>query len=276
MKTFVYCITNTVNRKVYFGKTVDVATRWYKHCWDADHGKDYPLHRAIRKYGGEAFEVETLAEYPSNRGACEHETRLIATVEDPSQCYNVASGGDGGHTLTQAQLEKQRAIPEAEYPKFLELFHQGASRVAIMAFFDTSYSSVGRCAERVGVSFLERRRQRGWHAGKKAKKPGPRVEPSRATMTPEERSAFRAEVARRSNKARGASSEIQQRIRALYFEQDMTAQEVATSLGVSKGSVRGTINRAYAAMPPEERSVWKKRHGSRVRQGERNANYQGA
>lgn len=269
MRTFVYRITNTVNGKVYFGKTVDVATRWYKHCWDADHGKDYPLHRAIRKYGEGAFKVETLAEYPSNKGACDHETQLIASVSDPSQCYNVAAGGDGGHTMTQDQLEGQRAIPEADYPKFLELFHQGASRTVIMAFFDASYSSVGRCAERVDVSFLERRRRRGWHG-----KRGPQAGPSRSTMTPEERSAFRAEVARRSNKARGVSSEVQQKIRILYFEQDMTAQEVATALGVSKGSVRGTINRAYAAMPPEERTVWKKRHGSRVRQGERNGNYQ--
>lgn len=92
-------------------------------------------------------------------------------------------------------------------------------------------------------------------------------------MTPEERSVFRAEVARRSNKARGIPEHLQKKALHLYFEKDRTASEVATLLGVSRGAVRGLINRTYTSMTAPERNAYKKRHGSRVRQGARNSNY---
>lgn len=94
-------------------------------------------------------------------------------------------------------------------------------------------------------------------------------------MTATEYSAFRAEVARRSNKSRGLSEGLQQQALNLYFEEGLTAKQVADRLGTTKGSIRGAVNRAYDRMTPEEHSKLKTHHGSVVRTGARNSNYRG-
>lgn len=92
-------------------------------------------------------------------------------------------------------------------------------------------------------------------------------------MTPQEYSNYRSEVAIRSNKARGITEKVQKEVLHLYLQEDKSAKEVAAQLGISRGAVRGTINRAYASMSVAERDAWKRRHGSRARQGDRNPNY---
>lgn len=80
-------------------------------------------------------------------------------------------------------------------------------------------------------------------------------------MTSEEYSEFRADVARRTNKARGLSDDVQNAVKDLYFTQGYTAKSVAKILGVSHGSVRSTISRAYANMSFEERTIMGKNSG---------------
>jgi hypothetical protein len=75
----------------------------------------------------------------------------------------------------------------------------------------------------------------------------------RQKMSPEEYSRFRANIARRVNKARGTPEHIQSRVRALYFEKRMTAKQVANEVGISHGAVRSIISRAYSSMSVEER-----------------------
>jgi group I intron endonuclease len=260
MSTSVYCLINLKNNKLYYGKAADPKQRWYNHCWQARGGRDLPLHRAIRKYGAVQFELRVLATYATNEEACAEERRLIAAT-DPRCRYNVAPGGEGGRTMTPAQLDEQYAIRKEQYPEFCRLFAEGATTTEMQATFGASYNAVKRCARRNGLSFGKRR-------GEKARQAKPVV--SHATMTREQYSLLRAEVARRSNKARGLEEEVRSKVRHLYFNESRTAQEVSVALGVTKGSVRAEVNRARSSMSIGERASWQRKHGSAVRSGSRN------
>lgn len=261
MSTSVYCVTNNINGKVYFGKAVSVPGRWASHLWEARHGSQTHFHRAIRKYGASVFHLETLVTFETNEEASAHEIRLIANAA-PGSCYNIARGGDGGPTMTPTQLDSQFGIPAAAYDKFRRAFQQGLTVRECMAEFGVSENAVVGCARRLGLSFAERRRAKRLVTQK-----------SRARFTPEERSLRQSLRVGQMNKARGASLEQQQEIVRLYSEQHLTALEVAVRLGISKGSVRGAINRAYRTLSPEARADLKRKHGSAVRTGPRNPNF---
>lgn len=92
----VYKITNTVNGKAYIGVTVSkVNLRWNQHVHAAKKS-DYPLQRAILKYGRDAFAVEVLYEASSLEEMMRCERALIATHGTmlPSG-YNLTTGGEG-------------------------------------------------------------------------------------------------------------------------------------------------------------------------------------
>lgn len=93
-----YLVTCMVNGKQYIGVTgAPVRTRWLEHCADAmgrmSHTK---FHRAIRKYGAEAFTITEIASAKIWEDACVVECALIASYGTfgPSG-YNSTAGGDG-------------------------------------------------------------------------------------------------------------------------------------------------------------------------------------
>ena len=60
---YIYKITNSVNKKIYIGKTVrTVSVRFREHLDRADENYQSYLYNAIRKYGQENFIVETIEE----------------------------------------------------------------------------------------------------------------------------------------------------------------------------------------------------------------------
>lgn len=60
----IYRISNKINNKCYIGQSVNIEKRWKKHQNAFKNKKckqyDYPLYRAIRKYGIENFEFEII------------------------------------------------------------------------------------------------------------------------------------------------------------------------------------------------------------------------
>lgn len=62
---YIYKITNLVNNKIYIGQTKNLTKyRWQHHIWKANHPEkedtNYPLYRAMRKYGVINFSFEEI------------------------------------------------------------------------------------------------------------------------------------------------------------------------------------------------------------------------
>lgn len=107
----VYKITNTINGKIYIGKTkkyygatkYGIERRLKKHIYDATKNKqqnkekDCPrLYNAIRKYGGANFKTEEL-EITDSKNIDNKEIYYIKLYDSTNRNigYNIASGGKG-------------------------------------------------------------------------------------------------------------------------------------------------------------------------------------
>ena len=121
MPAIIYCITNTINGKVYVGfttKTLD--ERWKKHLQDArrkDSNGEY-LHshhfsRAIRKYEASVWKCEVLVEESDVCWAQNVTEGFLIQYFDsanPEKGYNSTLGGEGGIP----NEETRRKISEAQ------------------------------------------------------------------------------------------------------------------------------------------------------------------
>lgn len=115
---YTYRITNTRNRKSYFGWTNKTPTkRWQVHQYSAAAGSHTLLHNAIRKHGVDAFSVEQVNIFETQDEAIADEARLIANHKTnhcryPNGGYNMTDGGEGvvGFERTEAQSEASRRV----------------------------------------------------------------------------------------------------------------------------------------------------------------------
>ena len=118
-RLFVYKITNTVNGKVYIGITTkSVRSRWKAHLCNAFvKNVNYYLYKAMRKYGKEAFSIETIHEAVSLAELLEAEKRFITECNSYATAngYNQTLGGEGvfGLKWKPEALEKMRARVKA-------------------------------------------------------------------------------------------------------------------------------------------------------------------
>ena len=92
-----YKITNLVNGKVYIGITArGTPSRWAEHLYEAKAKARSALHRAINKYGSDAFLVTVVGTADSWSDLCALECLLITEHKCLSpRGYNMTSGGDG-------------------------------------------------------------------------------------------------------------------------------------------------------------------------------------
>lgn len=106
----IYKITNMLNNKAYIGQSKDIYVRWKNHKSDAfnklSEVYNYPLYRAIRKYGIENFQFDIIerCEYSKLN---ERELYYIKKFNTLSgNGYNQVLPGQGGTTLTPKIIEK--------------------------------------------------------------------------------------------------------------------------------------------------------------------------
>jgi len=102
---FIYRVSNTINSKVYIGKTKDCQHRWAEHKRNAKQNKQHPLYNAIKKYGVENFIFEILFETVEEL-VDEQEKNLISAFSKYPLGYNLAEGGSGGNTRKYWSLER--------------------------------------------------------------------------------------------------------------------------------------------------------------------------
>ena len=72
---YCYRAINQVNGKVYIGFSADPEKRWSQHKRDADQGKGYVFHQAIRKHGWHNFQFEILC--------CGKDKKAMLTCVEP-------------------------------------------------------------------------------------------------------------------------------------------------------------------------------------------------
>ena len=107
---YIYALTNKHNGKQYVGKTEhqDPKDRFKEHLRESrkERNENRPLHRAINKYGEEAFIFEVLEDVPSER-SYEREIYWIAALGTyGSTGYNATKGGDGKSFLNYKKIIK--------------------------------------------------------------------------------------------------------------------------------------------------------------------------
>lgn len=108
MKGNLYKITNTVNKKVYIGKTYStLEVRWRRHMQDVfrlneylEYKYNYKLYNAIRKHGISNFKIELINQF--EEGELEQkEIEYIERYNSYNNGYNSTLGGDGSRLITK-------------------------------------------------------------------------------------------------------------------------------------------------------------------------------
>lgn len=97
MNCIIYKAENTVNGKVYIGKTVkSLNLRKNSHRCDAySKSCNSVFHNAIRKHGWDSFEWTILCETDSESKLNALEKFYIASYRKITECYNLTDGGGG-------------------------------------------------------------------------------------------------------------------------------------------------------------------------------------
>jgi group I intron endonuclease len=96
----IYRFTNTVNGKIYIGKTTRPKTRLLEHLSDAKKKSTHLIHSAIRKYGEEAILFEVIFTVFREEDLNHFEQLFIkeydcCVLDGDGKGYNMTRGGDG-------------------------------------------------------------------------------------------------------------------------------------------------------------------------------------
>ena len=95
----IYKITNSINNKVYIGKTTQkIHNRLSQHIQGAFSGKhNTKFYNSIAKHGGDKFKIDILDYYDDNDSLNKAEINEIAHYDSFEKGYNSTLGGDGGY-----------------------------------------------------------------------------------------------------------------------------------------------------------------------------------
>lgn len=140
----IYRIENLINHKNYIGQSVHIETRWSDHKRLAFYpslvGYEYPLYRAIRKYGIENFEFSVIENCLENE-LDEKERYWIAHYKSfGPEGYNQTPGGQG--------------TPKTNPNEVVELFNKGIEIEELCVIFDVSKNTILGILHPLGLGYL--------------------------------------------------------------------------------------------------------------------------
>lgn len=116
----IYVVVNKINGKMYVGSTErELKIRWQKHLVKVNEGSLCTLHKAIRKYGRDNFDIRMIEEYQSKEAMLQGEIEYISyfdTYKSPYG-YNDTPGGEGGNTNGGKKFSEKWKIKMSETRK---------------------------------------------------------------------------------------------------------------------------------------------------------------
>lgn len=113
---YIYKITNTINRKVYIGQTVqkNPKMRWYDHCANTRRGKNTHLYNSMRLYGINAFTWEVIDSADTIDALNSKEEHWLNEYKKTTEVYNVRGAG-GNKTHSSKSIEKMKAAQKLRH-----------------------------------------------------------------------------------------------------------------------------------------------------------------
>ena len=149
---YIYKITNKVNKKVYIGQTRNpIEYRWQHHLYKGKNpdkpDTDYPLYRAMRKYGLENFEISMVEEI-DNELLDERECYWIQQENSLTpNGYNCDLGGKGVSKYNQEEILKYY-FEEANENASETARHFGCSIRTVLKILEVkNLSAKGKCCK---------------------------------------------------------------------------------------------------------------------------------
>jgi group I intron endonuclease len=139
---FIYLVRSLAG-KLYVGQTTrSVKIRWQSHLHNAKSGTDTYIANAIRKYGKEAFSVETLATCADQETLNRLEHYFINKVfqsTNPLLGYNIRGGGDSiGTHSDETKLRMSGAQRVAQRQRAVGKKARWAKKLITQLKYDTS------------------------------------------------------------------------------------------------------------------------------------------
>lgn len=142
-KCGIYKIENLITHHIYIGQSTNIDTRWRRHK-DGVHSnkKDYPLYRAINKYGIDNFSFDVIEECPKE-SLDEREQFWIKHYNSYKDGYNQTIGGQGvkccGSSLTYKQVETIREELQKTCKTNIEIANEYKVSENIISGINTGY-----------------------------------------------------------------------------------------------------------------------------------------
>jgi group I intron endonuclease len=139
----IYLIKNLINGKSYVGKTVfPIADRYKHHIRQMRAGSQYALHRAIRKYGQENFELTLLEKVNDLELLDAREIFWIKHLDTANKKfgYNLTLGGEGRSKYSEEYILE-----------FISLYNNGMSINQICKTFNIDKETLTRHFTKQGI-----------------------------------------------------------------------------------------------------------------------------
>jgi group I intron endonuclease len=217
----VYLITNTVNGKRYVGFTSQpMRLRWAQHTYGSRSGSGQPFHKALAKYGPEAFDFRVLYTGLTAEFALALEAAAITSLGTLAPAgYNLTTGGEHfEHTEASKQKLSLSAMGRKASPE---------TRAKMSATWSGRARGPASEAAKANMSAA----QRG--------KPGrPCTEESRAKISAAKVGKPRSEETRAKMSGTRLLAREDKRLLALsLLAEGQTKAEVARVVGVSKTTI---------------------------------------